>query len=470
MKKFLAYALFASAIMITACTDGSIIGNDLLGDEEISLNYDENFELSGQTVLGDSVTTYSIATINQTYMLGQLDEPIFGKYSSDIYMGITFNTGPFPNFKNTSLVSYELDSIVLDLEYDSLGFYGNSDITHNIQVFRVTEDILDFDTIYSNQTFATEMTPLADVSIVPDPTQNILVQYRDLEVTDSTLLLSPRLRIRLDDALGQELIDDTLSQGSIEELEANFKGFYIKSIPEGSSMIGLNFNENPDFNDGIARLHLYYRKTDSDGVVTLEEYSYLMRAQTSSTFIHDYSGSVVGASLNDKEKGDDFLFCQNMAGVDAEIDLPDLNFLDNNNGDTIIINSAQLVLTVNEDENEFETDIYPHSNRFLLSKDNPNGEGRVLIDDIVKDGIDINTGLTILDGIVREAMDENGNDIKTVTFNITNYVQNLLKDDISSSKITISPLGRSESPRRTVFYGLNHPDYPAKLRIAYTKI
>ena len=34
-----------------------------------------------------------------------------------------------------------------------------------------------------------------------------------------------------------------------------------------------------------------------------------------------------------------------MAGVNAEIEIPDLNFLDNNNADTIIVNSAQLVLT-----------------------------------------------------------------------------------------------------------------------------
>jgi len=464
MKKFLAYALFVSALMITACTDGSIIGSDLLGDEELSLLYDDNFELSGQTVLGDSIATYTITNINQTYMLGQVDEPIFGKYSSDIYTGITFNTGPFPNFENSVL-----DSIVLDLEYDTLGFYGDQSVVHNIQVYRVTEDILEFDTIFSNQSFATEMTTLGEVSLVPSTTQDILVNYREID-SDSILVLSPRLRIRLDDALGEELIEDTLSQGSIEDLEDLFKGLYIKSTTDGSSMIGLNFNENPDFNDGIARLHLYYTKTDANGEETLEEYSYLMRAQTSSMFIHDYSGSIVESSLNDTVKGDEFLFCQNMAGVNAEIVFPDLNVLDNKNADTIIINSAQLILTVNEDNSEFETDLYPHSQQFLLSKDNENGIGRVLIDDVIKDGIDISTGILILDGVVRETTDDNGNDIKTVKFNITTYVQNLLKDDISSSKITISPIGRSESPRRTVFYGLNHPDYPAKLRIAYTKI
>lgn len=462
MKKFLAYALFLSAIMITACTDGSIIGNDLLGDEEITLKYDENFELSGQTVKGDSVSTYTVTLTNQTYLLGEIDDPIFGKYSSDIYTGITFNS-TFPNFENSVL-----DSVVLDLEYDSLGFYGNTDVVHNINVFKVVDDIIDFDTIYSNQAFATEMTPIGSVSLVPDRSATIDVKLRDADV-DSTVTLSPRLRIRLDDSYGIDLLNDSTAQITLEELQANFKGLYIQSTTDGSSMIGLNFNENSEFNDDIARLHVYYTKTE-DGVESLEEYSYLLRAQTSSTFVHDYAGSEVEIALNDVNEGDEFLYCQNMAGVNAEINIPDINFLDNNNADTIIVNSAQLVLTVSEDDNVFETDIYPPSTRFLLSKDNDDGDGRVLIDDIVTDDLSLASGLLLHDGTLKETTDDSGNAIKTVTFNITTYIQNLLKDDISSSKVTISPVGRSESPRRTVFYGLNHPDYPAKLRIAYTKI
>ncbi len=473
MKKFLAYALFSSAIIITACTDGSIIGNDLLGDEVITLEFDENFELSGQTVLGDSIATYSINTPNQTYMLGEVDEPTFGRYASDIYTGITFNS-TFPNFiPNSVSESVVLDSVVLDLEYDTLGFYGDTTVVHNIEVYEVTEDILNLDTIFSNQTFSTDLDPIANVSLVPSNSKTIDIKYRDVDIVDSTITLSPRLRIRLDDAFGTRLLEDSAAQVSIDDLEANFKGLYIKSTTDGSSMIGLNFNENPDFNDGIARLHIYYTKTESNGEKTLEDYSYLLRSVTSSTFVHDYSGSLVEASLNDTDKGDEFLFCQNMAGVNAEVNIPDLNFLDNNNADTIIINSAQLVLTVNADANngnEFDTDIYPPSARFLLSKDNENGDGRVLIDDIVKDGITLSVGLQIHDGEAREVILDDGSIIKTVTFNITDYVQNLLEDDISSSKVTISPVGRSESPRRTVFYGLNHPDFPAKLRIAYTKI
>lgn len=462
MKKYLAYALFASAIIITACADGSLIGNDLLGNEELNLEFEDNFELKGQTVLGDSVATYSINTTNQTYLLGEVDEPTFGKYSSDIYTGITFNV-TFPDLKDATI-----DSVVLDLEYDSLGFYGEANTIHNIEVFEVADDILDFDTIYSNQTFFKGLSPIGSVSLVPSTTTNINIDHREVD-SDSIITLSPRLRIRLDDEFGTRLIEDTLAQGDIEILESNFKGLYIKSTTDGSSMIGLNFNENPDFNDGIARLHVYYTKVEN-GEDVLDEYSYLLRAATSSTFVHDYSGSQVGAALNDQDAGDEYIFCHNMAGVNAEINFPDINFLDNNNEDTIIVNSAQLVLTVNEDVSEFDTDLYPPSVQFLLSKENEDGEGRVLIDDIIKTGLDLTTGILLLDGVAREGTDDNGNTIKTVTFNITTYVQNLLKDDISSSKITISPIGRSESPRRTVFYGLNHPEFPAKLRISYTKI
>ncbi|MDF1694552.1 MAG: DUF4270 domain-containing protein [Saprospiraceae bacterium] len=463
MKKFMACALFVSAIFITACTDGTIIGGDLVGDEEISILFEDGFEFSGQTVLGDSIATYNITTTNQTYLLGQIDDPTFGKYSSDIYTAIAFNSA-FPNFDNTVI-----DSIVLDLEYDDAGFYGDTTVSHTIEVFRVIEDFVSRDTIFSNESFMTDMVPLATKTLVPSRSATIPFKVRDLDV-DSTIDLSPRLRIQLDNAYGTEILENGDAEVSDSALIEAFKGLYIRTTPNGSSMMGLNFNENPDFNDGIARLHLYYTKTNSNGEEFPEDYSYLLRSVTSSTFNHDYDGSAVGDALIDPLGSDQFIYSHSMAGVNAEINFPDLNFLDNNNQDTIIINSAQLVLTVNEDEAMFQTETYPPATQFVLSKDNEEGEGRVLIDDITKDGIDLSFGLQIHDGIVRETILDDGSEVKTVSFVITDYIRNLLNDDISSSKITISPIGRSESPRRTVFYGLNHPDFPAKLRIAYTKI
>ena len=35
----------------------------------------------------------------------------------------------------TSTIDGTIDSVVLDLEYDSLGFYGDPNAVHNIEVF-----------------------------------------------------------------------------------------------------------------------------------------------------------------------------------------------------------------------------------------------------------------------------------------------------------------------------------------------
>ena len=148
-----------------------------------------------------------------------------------------------------------------------------------------------------------------------------------------------------------------------------------------------------------------------------------------------------------------------MSGVNGEVGLPDLSSLKGN-----LINSAQLVLTIAEDEN----DSYPHNRRFLLSKYD-DGD-RVIIEDIVKDGVNISTGLAILDGIPRRVVHENGDSVTTVTFNITDYTRNVIDSEEISPKLVVTPVGRVETARRTVFYGSKHPTYPAKLRIAYTII
>lgn len=457
MKKFFLYAFVAVLMTTAGCNDGSIIGNDLLEGEAIELAYDDNFALSGKTVRGDSVSTYRRGSINQTYMLGQVDDPLFGKSSSDIYTAMIFGTS-LPDFSESLI-----DSIVLELDYDTLGFYGASDIVHNIEVFRVTEDWADRDTIYSDESFMTDMMPIGSKSLIPDVEgDSVRFQVRVTDV-DSFIYLTPRLNIRLDNAFGAELLADSAAAKTDSAMIANFKGLYIKSTTNGSSMIGFNFNENFTFDNAtVAKVAVYYTQKDSDNMDVKRSYNYYLRSETFSHFELDVSGSPVEASIGDPIAGDEFLYVQGMSGVDSEIDLPDLSALKGN-----IINSAQLVLTVADDEMEFFTDLYPTNSNFILSKYNADGI-KVLVDDVTKDNIDSNTGLALLDGEIKETTLDNGEIVNTVTFNITDYIKNTIDADDLTPKVIISPLGRTESPRRTVFYGTNHPTYPVKLRIAYT--
>lgn len=452
MKQLFWIALAAITVISLGCNDGSIIGNDLLENEAIDLVYDDNFELTAKTVRGDSVATFRTGLTSNTYLLGQIDDPIFGKYASDIYTGISFGSST-PDFAESTI-----DSVVLELEYDSLGFYGDNSVMHNIEVFIVEEDWLDRDTIYSDQSFATSMIPIGSKSFVPDfRGDSIRFQVRDTEV-DSFITLSPRINIRLDDAYGQMLLTDTAAAKNDTSLIAAFKGLYIKSTTDGNSIVGLNFVKSGSISTIIPKVAVYYTQLTSTGTAK-RTYNYLLRNEVYSEFDLDNTGSEVGNSLNDEIAGEEYLYAQGMAGINGEVGLPDLSSLKGN-----LINSAQLVLTIADDDN----DSYSHNRRFLLSKYN-DGE-RVLIEDIVKDGVNISTGLAILDGIPRRVLHENGDTVTTVTFTITDFTRNVIDSEEISPRLVISPVGRVETPRRTVFYGAKHPTYSAKLKIAYTII
>lgn len=457
MKKYLAYAFAVVILTAIGCNDGSIIGNDLLENEAIELDYDDNYLLASRTVRGDSVATFRRNGANSTYLLGEVNDPVFGKYASDIYTSFTYGSS-LPNFAEATL-----DSIVLELEYDSTGFYGDDNVIHNIEVFRLEEDFVMRDTIYSDESFMSSMTPIGTKRTTLNFRDSINFQVRTEEV-DSFINLSPRLNIRLDDAFGMELMADSISAQKDSALVINFKGLYIKSTTEGNSIASFNFLKSGSISEIISKVAVYYTQ-EVNGEFEKRTYNYLLRNEVYSNFEMDLTGSIVENSLNDYTAGEEFIYSQAMAGVNSEIDLPDLSALKGN-----IINSAQLVLTVSEDDALHFTETYGNSSAFLLSKPDSDGEGRVLIDDLSKSNVDINTALLVLDGRPRKVESATGDSIITVTFNITDFVKNSIESDNIQPKMILSPLGRSESPRRTVFYGSKHPTYPAKLRIAYTII
>ncbi len=456
MNKFLVLIFVTVFIFNEGCNDGSIIGNDLLEGEALDLDYRDDFIVSGRTIKGDSIATFRRFAINQTYLLGELDDPIFGKSSSDIYTAFRFGAPPLPDFERS-----EIDSVVLELEYDSIGFYGSSDVVHNFEVFRVLDDFSDEDTIYSDRSFMFDMIPLGSKSIVPNRIDSIEFQERNTEV-DSFITIAARLNIRLDDIFGTQILEDTSAARNDSILRDNFKGLYIKSTTEGSSLIGCNFNEND--NAEIAKLAIYYTKTNLDLEEEKKTYNYRLRSETFSQFILDNASYDVGNALNDPEKGKEFLYVQGLSGVNCSIDLPDLSEFDET-----LINSVQLVLTIAEGE-EFFTDMYPAGNRFLLSKEDVIRGGRILIDDVIKEGLTLTNGLILLGGTATETELSDGSMGKTVTFNMTDFIRNSLDKGDFTPRVFVSPVGRSESPQRTIFYGTEHPLYPVKLKIAYTKI
>ena len=117
------FILTLSVLIISSCTKPVLIGSDFLDDEKASLNFSENFDLEFFTEETDSVIVHAGNNITRqliTYLLGNIDEPVsvFGKYSAEIY------AQPVLPSLATALMGATLDSVVLQLRYDTLGNYG----------------------------------------------------------------------------------------------------------------------------------------------------------------------------------------------------------------------------------------------------------------------------------------------------------------------------------------------------------
>ena len=289
MKNILWLSSIFILILVSSCDDGSIIGNEILEDENINIQFVDDFELTSQTVFGDSVQTFTAGIINQTYLLGNLDDPIYGKADANLLIGIQFGAG-FPNFTNSVI-----DSIVLEIDYDSLGFYGFQDATYDIEVFRVLEDFIGMDSIFSSETFETEMMPLGSMSLVPNRVDSTSWQLRD--TTEDIILRAPRLSIPLSNEFGTALIEDSLAATSDLELRTAFKGLFLKATTSSSSMIGLNFAESRAFSQILGKIAVYYTQTLESGLELKNTYNYLLRGETANQFILDYNGSDVELSL-----------------------------------------------------------------------------------------------------------------------------------------------------------------------------
>src|SRR5678809_242960 len=106
--------------LMWSCTQAVTIGSDFLDDQKSDLQFLDNFTMNFYTQKTDSIITYSPNVSYQlaTYLVGNLNDPIFGHSSASIYTQPQLPTSAL-DLKNSFL-----DSVILQLRYDTLGLYG----------------------------------------------------------------------------------------------------------------------------------------------------------------------------------------------------------------------------------------------------------------------------------------------------------------------------------------------------------
>jgi len=446
MTRYILFFITSIVVFLSACDDDTVIGQDLLDDEEIGTSSKDDFVLSAKTIEAEDLYTYINNRDTRIYFSGELKDPVFGDYSSDIYLALGLNAPP--NFGDS-----KLDSIVMILQYDSTSLYGDTLATQNLEVFRITEDFYSRDSIESQESFDFDMIPLGSKSFVPNLRDSLEVQDRATPEENDFIRVPPQLRVRLDDEFGKMLLADSMSAKNDTLLLEYLKGFYIRSRTDGTGILPLSMDAS-----SFGGVNLYYTQGDTASLL----YVYPFRTSVFGEFKKDIIGAPIEEFIEDETKGDSLLFVQSHKGFDIEFTLPDLSELD-----SAIINRATLTMTVADIPGDWDKQLSPDISQLLVSSIEEDGS-RQLITDIAKS--DLSDGIDALGGNPIETAGSNGEVLIQYKFNITDFIREVIDDDKVGAKFIISPLLRQLSVRNTVFYGPGHSTYPSKLRITYTNL
>ena len=230
--------VFALAIIASmfSCTDPTLVGGSLLEEDRADVGFSDTFTIEGVSITNDSIRTYTPFTSSQlaTYLLGNMNDPVFGRSASSIYAQV-YPQNNSPDFSGNTVV----DSIVLVLPYDVEAFYGKTTGEEfGIEVFQLAEPLLEDDEYFSNQEVAVEPMPIgsAQATVSADS-----LEFIDYQGTDTAMVKFPHFRIPLDEAVSDLLVglDTSVYESDSLFLDA-FKGIYLQANTENEGMISFD--------------------------------------------------------------------------------------------------------------------------------------------------------------------------------------------------------------------------------------
>ncbi len=435
--KTIKYLLFFIAFIFffSSCIKSSIIGDDILNKDEIGVEFVDTSSLSAKTLYNDSVRVFP--TLTTSFILGKLEDDIIGSATSSLYMD--FNT--LGNTPDTNVVQF--DSIVLSLVVDTSLFYGDSYEKYHLEVFELNEGLRKTtkDTFYSNQSFDYG-SKLGEANFVP-----LAIDSMDIiEPGNDTARIGGQLRIKLDDDLGQRIISDYSAIKDDTLFKDLFKGIYIKTGVEKSSMMGISYTDaNSKF---VTKIEVYY------SVDTVLHKLSFPAGRFVSHFNHDYTNSEISMAVNDQISGDSLMYLQGMEGTKLRVDIKNFEWLKDKN-----LNKAALTLyTVEESTN----------------KDLPSG-----IIAFTQDSLgsynwvdDYRYSVNIQDpdfyfgkGVETE---ENGITTTKYTINLTLFIRNLIDEGQYNSSLILIPDKRINNPGFAKFFGTKNTVLRSKLNVVYS--
>ena len=433
-----------------SCTKPVLLGSDFLEEEKANLKFKNDFQLTCLTEKTDSVIVHSDNVSKQlvTYLCGNIQEPIFGRYSADIY------AQPILPSIATVLKGATLDSVVLQLRYDTFGTYGTITDPVTLEVYRMLENPAFNEDYYSNHTFMTSTDLLGSATFIPAPKDSV-----KLNRPSDTLIIAPHVRINLDTTKMNELLmQDSIVFENQDSFLTYFNGLHIKMSGATNTMLGFNLLNS------VTGLSFYYHK----GTAVNQEFKFIITAGSVKTvhMEHDYAGSMVETALG-PEADDDLWYVQGLSGVTTAMRVQGLDGIGN-----AIINQAELEVFCSFPDGDNGA-LYPPC-RYIVTQEKTDSNAIVNSEDVL-----IALGLTGSSSTTESFKLYYGGDVVQVTagppaiYKYTMKVTNQIKDIYAGNKeniIYFNPFAKGNIPNRAVLFGPNDPLYAPRLTLYYTQL
>ncbi len=435
------------ALLWTACNKPTLFGADLLDDQVAEYAFSDNIEVRCTVEGEDTVVT---STIANHYLCGELNDPIFGKSSAELFSLLRLDNLD-PGFDTSTMT---LDSVVMFMRYNIEGVYGDTLQAQTLRVLRLNQGIRYDKNYYSNNSLEAG-TEIGRVdNFLPRPRTN-----------DSLFSTSkaPYLRVRLSDDFGRELLSMDSTVTASDTLFWNaLKGIKVVTSTQGAvpgAMLAFNLEDQ-----AFSRVRLYY-SVDRDTGFTHQVFNYSFAGGRKFVhYTHDYTGTPVGEKLG--QVSNDLLYVQGMQGIRLKLEFPTADTLNK-----VIVNRAELEFTVASLPNDLPS-LFPADQMILTQLQGDTL--KVFTSDVL-----YSLGSTFAEGFGRfggypETTIVNGLQIKRYRLSISDVFQQMVDDDgaldLKRRTLYLSVYPQNRSAQRVILYGPDNPTYPARLNLKYTRL
>ncbi len=477
--------LFAllSIFLFNACNDASVIGLEVVENEQVDVQVKEDIPFILSTIPGDSLQVFSPILRLNNYFCGEMIDPIFGNTSASIFSELALGVNS-PPFVQSSL-GFEIRAIYLLLPYRADAVYGDTTETYSIEVFRMRERMNRNTTYFSDQTFQIfEERALGELTFQPRP----LTQNSTYLASVSQTASVNYLQVPLTDAFGDLLLQlDTTVYANDSTFIDFFNGLHIRMKTPTNGMLSFNLN---DLNAGVHMIYDTIAPFDLDATRTRDYFfpftsSRGVRTAKLVNFKHNYDGTPVQVAL--EEEGDNkqaFAFLQGMTGTNIKVVFPNLADLKG-----LVVNQAILELPVVELPNS-KSDIFTPIEQIVAFKRVSEQEavlfnqlipfrGVRLIDDFeLAARASTNVGRIFGGNLITKS----DNSSKVYAINISSIFQKIIDGEVPNEIILqgappadiefifAQELSKLDRASRTIIGTPNHQKNKAKLILVSTKI